>query len=338
MLPPIDGAPALWRLVALAMVPILAACDGLGIHRHSECPDIQGVYSLRAQDVPGGQFSLPGTFLGREILPMAHNPWLAVKIEGTPGSVLTVTYLRAAQSDSVKLGAKSTPAYVKYAMEVTADRVGSLDKQTATLARGAHYECRDGWLAAPNEHLGLRVRRNAEGDLEGYLTERTPRVISLWAETGAGIPYWIDSKRRNATWPSASLARVTGREIDPQPDFVPPRPPGGVARQEWDLTYGGGIAGASGGITRGDSPREQTFDPQRAIRSLVDRDATVERIRVEADRYVLTLRVESRGQVTRTLENLRGDTHLQDVQDHGAVSDGKATAVAMISMRVVSPR
>ena len=53
----------------------------------------------------------------------------------------------------------------------------------------------------------------------------------------------------------------------------------------------------------------------------VDSNATLEDVRREDDRYVLTLRVTARGLVTRTIENLSEDAAFADVQDHGVITD-----------------
>ena len=87
------------------------------------------------------------------------------------------------------------------------------------------------------------------------------------------------------------------------------------------------------------APRgNQPYDAQKEIRALVDRDAVVENISRDGGRYLLTLRVQSRGQVLRTLDNLRGNAWMQDVQDHGVVPGGNRHDIATISLRIVAPR
>ena len=66
----------------------------------------------------------------------------------------------------------------------------------------------------------------------------------------------------------------------------------------------------------------------------VDSNATLEDMRLESDRYVLTLRVTARGQVTRTMESLNSDTAFADIQDHGIISSSGQKDLATISLKV----
>ncbi len=288
-----------------------------------DCPDVQGHFSLMANAVPGGQFDLLSTFLGSGVHDTQGNPWRSVSIDGNAAKELKLTFVRPAQHDAKTSGSSSVPAYIRNALETPYNRPA--DRRIVVVRPGEHYECKSGWLVPTRGQPGARIRREAGGDLEGRLDERTARVFSLWAETGAGIPYWFDSKTRTARWVAVGV----------EPLLTPPaRPSGGLAQKEWDLTYGGGPGTATPATPRDDRP----YDAQKEIRALVDRDAVIEKISLEGGRYVLTLRVQSRGQVLRTLENLRGDAWLQDVQDHGTVSGGSRPDIATISMRIVAPR
>ncbi len=197
-----------------------------------------------------------------------------------------------------------------------------------------HDHCKRGWLVPTAGRDGPWVRRAVGGDLEGHLVERKARVIPIWAETGAGIPYWFDNSVRTARWAYTS-GTYGGMAA---PNSPPPRPADSIARQERDLTYGACASGGSGAAgDRGDRP----YHTHKEIRALVDRDAVIEKIDYDGKRYVVTLRVESRGQVSRTLENLRADSHMQDVQEHDTadVSTGRSgVRIATISMRIVAPR
>lgn len=294
-----------------------------------DCPDVQGSFSLMANDVPRGQFDLLSTYMSGGVRHAQGNPWQNVSIEGNAAKELKLTFARPGQRDPKKADA-SVPAYIRYALETPYNQ--PVDKQTVVVRPGEHYDCKRGWLVPTRGQPGAHIRRDPGGDLEGRLEERTARVFSLWAETGAGIPYWFDSRTRSARWAAVSSLSV-GMSA---PSSPPSRPAGGVARQEWDLTYGNGGSAArpSSVASRGDRP----YDLQKEIRALVDRDAIVEKINHEGGRYVLTLRVESRGQVLRTLENLRADAYMQDVQDHGVITGGNRRDMAVISMRVVAPR
>ena len=291
-----------------------------------DCPDVQGHFSLMADDLPGGQFDLLATFLGSGVHHAQGNPWRSVSIDGSAAKELKLTFTRPGQHDPTKADSSSVPAYIRYALETPYNQPA--DKRSVLLRPVEHYDCRSGWLVPTRGQPGAHVRRNANGDLEGRLVERTARVISLWAETGAGIPYWFDSKTRSARW-----AAVGSPSLAP-PSGPPPRPSAGVAQQEWDLTYGGGPVKPMSPAPRGNQP----YDAQKEIRALVDRDAVVENISRDGGRYLLTLRVQSRGQVLRTLDNLRGNAWMQDVQDHGVVPGGNRHDIATISLRIVAPR
>jgi hypothetical protein len=323
-------------LCATVSTVLLAACDVAIPDSRGDCPNVQGLFSLLGPEERGGQFSLLGTFMSVGISPAFDNPWLAVRIEGNASTVLSATYLRAPHKAAARRGDPSTPAYIRRALDVASGKPDEFEKQTVTLVKGTHYECRGGWLVAAKGQPAVRIRRDAGGDLEGYLIERTPRVISVWAETGAGIPYWFDDKRRNANWRKTSMTSLLPSNTANEPTTPPPRPSGGIAQQEWDLTYG---SGPVAGQPRSAAARSETpYDAQKEIRARVDRDAVVESIRQENGRYVVTLRVQSRGEVLRTLENLRGDAAMLDVQDHGIVSGGNRQDIATISMRIFAPR
>ena len=65
----------------------------------------------------------------------------------------------------------------------------------------------------------------------------------------------------------------------------------------------------------------------------IDSNATLDDVRREDDRYVLTPRVTARGQVTRTMESLTEDAAFVDVQNHGIVTSVGQMDVATISLK-----
>lgn len=303
------------------------------------CPAVQGSYALIAPTSTGGQLDLLSTFLGGGVHHAQGNPWRSVAIAGDASNELKLTFARPRQRAAKKdtSGAPSQPAYISYALEIP--NYEAVDRHSTAVRPGVNYGCKNGWLTAEDGHSSIQIRRDSTGSLEARMTVLTPRVISVWAETGAGIPYWFDSKTNTVRWAAVSSS-WTGSAAPPDTGNAgpPPRPSAGIAQQEWDLTYGSGpvasTTAAATAATRGDKP----YDAQKEIRALIDRDAAVEKIQYEGNRYVVTLRVESRGQVTRTLENLRADAYMQDVQDHGVISGGTRPDVATISLRVVAPR
>lgn len=297
------------------------------------CPDVQGSFAVMTPTSAGGQYDLLSTFLGRGVHHSSGNRWRSVTIEGDASKALQLTYARPEQRDLKKQSPNgaSLPAYIRYALETPHGVL--IERYTTVLRPDVNYGCKNGWLTAEKGNSSIRIRRDAAGNLEGQMTDRTARVIPLWAETGAGIPYWFDSKTHTVRWAAMSPAAAMASGSPPVTGSSPPsRPSGGIARQEWDLTYGG--AGVAPSTPRADKP----YDAQKEIRALVDRNAKVESIRSEAGRYVLNLRVESRGPVTRTIENLRMDARLRDVQDHGVISGGSRPDIATISVQVVAPR
>lgn len=318
-----NAAPALLLVTTL----LIAACGDSkrGAARADpagstprDCIDVRGSYSLATASDAGDHFELASTFLAIDAPRSADKPWQTLGIDGNADTALVLTFARPYRG-AAPPGDKSVPAYIRQAMETPATQ--TVEKHTATVQRGVHYECKGGWLVGPP---GASVRREADGDLVGRLEIRQARVIPLWAETGAGIPYWFDTTVRQSRW-SAVGASAIGRAA--------PRTMSRLEKQEHDLEYG-----TAGGATAGRAASDAPYDVNKALLALVDRDAIVEKISQEGGRYVVTLRVESRGQVSRTIENLRADAHTQDVQDHGLISGGNQRDIATISLRIVAPR
>jgi len=75
-------------------------------------------------------------------------------------------------------------------------------------------------------------------------------------------------------------------------------------------------------------------DMRTMVARHIDSNATLEDVRREDDRYVLTLRVTARGQVTRTMESLSEDATFADVQDHGIITSAGQKNVATISLKL----
>lgn len=293
-----------------------------------DCPDLTGRYELSATKVDGGNYDLLSTFLGAGVHHAAGHPWRAVAIEGDTATQLQLKFERLAVPQSKAGNGKSgsLPGLAGSAPGGTS----VVDEHVVVLRYGTNYRCKRGWLVAVNPDLSTPSIRRSGAGLEGELIERTQRVIPLWAETGAGIPYWIKDTPYSVFW--ATAPRLTAATAD----GVPPRPTERLAQQEWDLTYGSGLG--SPPQRKPMSPAGGIGDVQAFLRGFVDRNAEVESIRSEGVRYVVVLRVESRGAVTRTVENLRADPHVQDVVDHGVVSGGSRPDTAMISLRVVASR
>ena len=277
-----------------------------------DCADVRGNYSLASSDAVDGQFDVAATFIGANAPSHTGDAWRTVTIDGNADTQLELTFARPA-SRSQPTGDRSVPAYIRQAMETTQTRV--VDEQKVTVQRGLHYDCKGGWLVGPAK---ARVQRDASGDLVGRLEERQARVISVWAETGAGIPYWFDTTTRAARWLSIGASDIGQTQQRSSTRFEQQE------RAQEQGTSAGGNA---------DSGWSQSGEA--ALRALVDRNAEVDKIVFDGKRYVLTLIVESRGPATRTLENLRANPIIKDVQDHGMITASKGRDIATISARIV---
>ena len=66
----------------------------------------------------------------------------------------------------------------------------------------------------------------------------------------------------------------------------------------------------------------------------VDSNATLEDVRLEDDRYLLSLRVTARGQVTRTIERLSDNAAFADIHDQGIISSSGQNDLATISLKL----
>lgn len=117
-----------------------------------------------------------------------------------------------------------------------------------------------------------------------------------------------------------------------------------IERQVYEQENGEGLYAAAVAAASGKSPvavasalppapAQTPADIRTMVARHIDSNATLEDVRREGDRYVLTLRVTARGQVTRTIESLAADTAFADVQDHGIINSGNQPDVATISLK-----
>jgi hypothetical protein len=179
----------------------------------TQCPDISGHYTIE-NDADDSAFGSESTFIGRNLARDVTWPWQSVAISGDTPVSLTLTYSRTRPALS---GVPMPP-----------------DTRKATLLHGTHYTCEDGWLVTPKADLSIRTvsqnaihrdvqyrgarhaadttmhfRRDVNGGLVARVQVRDYRVLSVWAETGAGIPYWSDVRTHWAHWPSARMRSAT---------------------------------------------------------------------------------------------------------------------------------
>ncbi len=216
------------------------------------CSDLRGTYQFdtRRPDDDTTTFSLVSSFLGAGVQQTFDAPLRLFTVEGDAETQLTVSFVSAHAATT------SAPA---------SDAPSPSTPQTITVRRGQDYSCEDGWLVGKVKHellvtyarhdhhdykdlslrhgaLGpqtVRLRRDAEGGLVGRSSARIPRVISLWAETGAGIPYWYDDETYWTRWmPTQSQPPV---QVMPKNAAQAARMER-LQRQENDLENGTGAA------------------------------------------------------------------------------------------------
>ncbi len=287
------------------------------------------LFDTNDPDYDATTFGVLSTFLGDGITQVYGAPFVSFAIAGDAATSLTVTFTRAPSSPASSTKVRET--------------------QTVMARNGSAYTCDGGWLvgvptdlhakttrhdqhggAGPTYRFGTmgpqtaRLRRDSEGGLVARTNVREPRVISVWAETGAGIPYWFDTNTYWARWRPVDGSSDSG-------DFakINPKTMSKIKRQEYEMENG---VGAYAATTAPEKPAAP-FDIRAAVARHIDSNATLEDVRSENDRYVLTLRVTARGQVTRTMESLAEDTAFTDVQDHGIVAGGGQKDIAMISLK-----
>ncbi|MEO7254083.1 MAG: hypothetical protein ABIZ64_07565 [Casimicrobium sp.] len=313
------------------------------------CSDLSGTYVFDDfhRDYDATTFSVLSTFLGAGVMQAYNASLLSFKIEGDAETMLTATFIRARSALTTDLG--SAP-----------------ERQTVTAQRGVAYTCEDGWLVGKinqelrvtypkhnhydykdvdyrNGSLGpqiVRLRRDVEGGLVGRTNVREARVLSVWAETGAGIPYWFDINTYWTRWKATVPTPV------PTPnDVIAPQKLRRIEGQEYAQENGMGSTAAAAtstpsAITTGAasaappaSARTPT-DMRAMLARHVDSNAALEDVRLEDGRYVLALRVTARGQVTRTMESLNDDAAFADIQDHGIISSSGQKDLATISLKL----
>ena len=285
-----------------------------------QCPDISGNYTVE-NDADDSAFGSESTFIGRNVAHDAKWPWQSVAISGDATVSLTLTYSRPRPALS---GVPMSP-----------------DTKKATLLHGTHYTCEDGWLVTPKAELSIRTvsqnavhrdvqyrgarsvadttmhfRRDVNGGLVARVQVRDYRVLSVWAETGAGIPYWSDTRTHWAHWPSARMlsatvmaGKATRAEIAQMSR---------LERESYERENDGGS-----------SMNDAQF--QALVRQMIDAGATFVSMRSEMRGYSIAIRVSARGQATRTLENFRESGAFMNVKDHGSVISTGQTEIATIS-------
>lgn len=344
--------------IVVGVCLLLSACTGSGstyptdwpplankLSAHG-CSDLRGTYVFDEihRDYDAMTFSVLSTFLGAGVTQVYNAPLLSFTIAGDAETMLTITFTRAASAPAT--GSGSAP-----------------ERQQVTAQRGVAYTCDSGWLVGivkqdlrvtypKHNHYDykdvdyrlssmgpqiVRLRRDVEGGIVGRTNVREARVISVWAETGAGIPYWFDINTYWTHWAATVPTPVPGPN-----DAMAPDRQQRIERQAYEQENGVASQPHAEGPINGKSvnppaPSPTTLQPPVDARAMVarhvDSNATLDDVRREDDRYVLTLRVTARGQVTRTMESLSSDPAFVDVQDHGIIASSGQKDLATISFK-----
>ncbi len=294
--------------------------------RGQNCPDLTGTYAY-APNGNGSAFGIRSTVLGDGVKEEYNAPWRTISIAGDINVALTITVTRPSMPTG---GPASAPV-----------------TRSNTLLHGTQYTCKDGWLVGmPRDMSILRsgrqeaveFQRDTSGGLVARAHIREFRVFSLWAETGAGIPYWSDMRTYWARWdsgtmlsPTVAAGRATRDELQKMSR---------LERQIYERETGieGSSAGNRPAATTASDTREHArrldFKEVKAlVERRIDRNASLEDFRHDGMRYLVKLRVNARGQVTRTLENFNEEAEFVDVRDDTKVGDGQSEQIATISFR-----
>ena len=349
--------------IVVCLCLLLSACGGSGgkypvdwpplankLSAHG-CSDLRGTYVFDEihRDYDATTFSVLSTFLGAGVTQVYNAPLLSFTITGDAETMLTITFTRAPSVPAT--GSGNAP-----------------ERQTVTAKRGVAYTCDDGWLVGMAKqdlrvtypkHINydykvvdyrlssmgpqiVRLRRDIEGGIVGRTNVREALIFTTWAETGAGIPYGFEINTYWTHW----VATVP----TPLPmlnDVIAPEKLRRIERQAYEQENGVGsyAAAAANGKSANvsvsasapatiPSVAQSPLDVRTMVARHIDSNATLEDVRSEGDRYVLTLRVTARGQVTRSIESLSADAAFADVQDHGIIASSNQKDIATISLKL----
>ena len=176
----------------------------------------------------------------------------------------------------------------------------------------------------------------------------------MWAQAWLAIPT-VDALERTlrSTWVGALEYRdyqsgkkfelpVTTRIDVGADDVIAPEKLQRIKRQVYEQENG--IESYAAATANGKSPNLSASaappvpsptpaDVRTMVVRHIDSNATLDDVRREDDRYVLTPRATARGQVTRTMESLTEGAALVDVQDYGIVTSVGQMDVATTSLK-----
>ncbi len=194
------------------------------------CPDLRGTYEFKEPNREHGTtFTVLSSFLGAGVKDDFYVPLRSFTVEGDAEAMLTVTFARQPKDG-------------------TTDWKGFSETQKVMSKRGVAYSCDGGWLVGMHKQELLvkqprpaswgpqivSLSRDMDGDLVGRTKVRQKLVISVWAETGAGIPYGFETITYWTHW------TPTGSKVStPLPrDVIAPEKLKRIESQEHELEYG----------------------------------------------------------------------------------------------------
>ncbi|MBP7624509.1 MAG: hypothetical protein KA763_11105 [Xanthomonadales bacterium] len=222
------------RVVSLArIVVVMTACLTAGCFRHSgdapdfpalisetTCPDLSGSFALQAD--AGSQIGWSNTTYTRPLGATAT----VLSLFDSGGSAMTTVFHRdpAEFAAAVERFRKERPveyaAWRKQALslfdlmrgvlkvrrDLPFDTLTQLGPVPEWGMQGRKGECREGWWVEQGDYdTEIAMTRDVRGGLQLRFDKTERKVFSLWAETGAGIPYSIHTQSRWARFAAVDV-------------------------------------------------------------------------------------------------------------------------------------
>ncbi|MBI2398783.1 MAG: hypothetical protein HYV17_13395 [Xanthomonadales bacterium] len=309
--------PAWFLLVALA--PVLGGCS-----RHSGdepefpalisdkvCPDLSGSFAM--QPDPGSQGGWSNTSYTHSL----QAPATVVSLFDSGGYSMTTVFHRdpAEFAAAVERFRSERPAEharwrqqalsmfdpmrgaLKVRRELPFEALTRLGPVPEWGAVGSKGHCRDGWWVEDGDYdTETAMTRDVRGGLLVRFDKTERKMISLWAETGAGIPYAIHTHSR---WSRFAPAQVPPFWM-PTADKLPPSA-AAVASEDPD-----------GWLQRGEDARVTTL--RSRARNLMGADSMLLNFKLDGDHVLFTGTLPERAALDRLVAALGQETGVARVQ------------------------
>lgn len=178
--------------------------------------------------------------------------------------------------------------------------------------------CRDGWWVDQRDYdAELWMTRDVFGGLLVRFDKTERKVIGVWAETGAGIPYAIHTYSRWARFAPAAAPEVwrpTAVNLPPVAAAAPSGDPAGFMQKDQDARVG---------------------ELRSRARKLMGADSMLLNFKEEGDRVLFTGTVADRATLDRLIAALGKDPDVARVQLESTMdmSFGRVRFVVFITMR-----